>query len=89
MGWISKRFATQNRYKWGAPMSAEMRRAPLRKIVAVLRHRDGLFDHDWVALECGHEGRAHGEYRARCLHCLRVQEAASPETEQLDTPENP
>jgi hypothetical protein len=77
MGWISKRFATQNRYKWGKPISQEKRRAPLRKIAYVIRHRTSLFDHDRVMLECGHEAVAFGEIRARCVRCLEEIERPS------------
>ena len=74
MGWISNRFA-QNRYKWGRPVSEEKRRAPLRAIVVVLRGREGLFDTDWVELECGHRTSAYGDHKARCVDCLRASDA--------------
>jgi hypothetical protein len=69
-GWITKRFG-QNRAKWGAPISAEKRKAPLRKIVHVIRTRQSLFDSDYVELECGHTAYAYGDVRARCLDCYR------------------
>lgn len=67
-GWISARFM-RSRAKWGAPMAPEKRTAPLRRIVAVVRHRSGMFDADRVVLECGHEGDAWGTIRARCVRC--------------------
>jgi hypothetical protein len=70
MGWISKRFS-QNRSKWGKTISEEKRRAPLRRIVHVIRARESLFDSDWVELECGHQVHAFGDIRARCVKCLR------------------
>ena len=73
-GWISARFM-RSRAKWGAPMSAEKRRAPLRRIVSVIRHRSGMFEADRVVLECGHEADAWGDLRARCVACTR---SASP-----------
>lgn len=73
MGWISKRFM-QNPSKWGKPISAEKRRAPLRKIEYVIRGRVSLFDSDFVHLECGHEVHAHGDMKARCVKCLRESE---------------
>ncbi len=75
MGWISDRMM-QSRSKWGRPISDEKRRAPLRKIVHVVRYRASMFDNDRVALECGHEVEAYGDVRARCVHCLREREAA-------------
>lgn len=77
MGWIAHRFGTQNRYKWGKPISAEKRRAPLRKIVHVVRYRASMFDADRVELECGHEVDAYGDIRARCVRCLAEQERAA------------
>lgn len=73
MGWISKRFS-QNRYKWGKTISEEKRKAPLRKIVRVIRYREGLFDSDFVELECGHQVRAYGDFRARCVRCNQPQD---------------
>lgn len=70
MGWISKRFM-RSRAKWGAPIAQDKRRAPLRRIVGVLRHRNGMFDSDRVLLECGHEAEAWGAQRARCVVCGR------------------
>lgn len=74
MGWISKRFA-RSRAKWGRTVSEEKRRAPLRRIVRVIRSRETMFGDDLVALECGHEAYAYGDLRARCVACLREREA--------------
>lgn len=68
MGWISKRFM-RRRAKWGRPVSADKRKAPLVAITYVIRHREGLFDHDFVKLECGHEAIAYGRLKARCPQC--------------------
>ena len=68
MGWISNRFQ-RNPSKWGKPISEAKRRAPLRKIVRVIRYRDNMFDSDFVELECGHRVRAYGDLRARCTQC--------------------
>lgn len=70
MGWISKRFM-RNRAKWGKAVSEEKRKAPLRRIVAVVRSRASLFDSDTVEFECGHVGEAYGDLRGRCLECAR------------------
>lgn len=67
-GWISRRFM-RSRAKWGRPISQEKRMAPLRRIVAVIRHRRGMFEADRVVLECGHEADAWGDLRARCVAC--------------------
>lgn len=68
MGWISKRFMN-NRAKWGKTISEDKRKAPLRKIVHVIRARESLFDGDFVELECGHQVTAYGDHRARCVEC--------------------
>lgn len=70
MGWISDRFQREGRAKWGKPMSEEKRRAPLRKIEHVIRHRRSMFEPDFVELECGHQVSAWGDLRARCTKCL-------------------
>ena len=74
MGWISDKFQREGRAKWGKPISADKRRAPLRKIVAVVHGRTSLFDSDLVELECGHTARAFGDLKARCVKCLRERE---------------
>ncbi len=86
MGWISKKF-TQNRYKWGRPISEEKRRAPLRRIVGWIRHPNGLFDDARVILECGHEATTWGTQRARCLTCLQNAENRAMEDDRGAPPE--
>ena len=73
MGWITKRFEQTGRAKWGKPISDEKRKAPLRKIVNVIRYRETMFDSDLVELECGHTVRAYGDIRARCVECGKKQ----------------
>jgi hypothetical protein len=72
MGWITNRFQQTGWAKWGKTISAEKRKAPLRKIVAVLRYRESMFDSDFVELECGHKVRAYGDLRARCVECTKT-----------------
>lgn len=67
-GWISRRFM-RSRAKWGPPVAEGKRRAPLRRISYVIRHRAGMFETDRVVLECGHEVDAWGVERARCEEC--------------------
>lgn len=50
-------------------MSLRQRRGPLRKIVALLLASDDAFSPDLVELECGHQVRSNGIYRARCAKC--------------------
>lgn len=69
MGWISKRFM-RSRAKWGATVSEEKRKAPLRRIVRIVRSRSSLFDSDTVEFECGHVGEAYGDVRGRCVICF-------------------
>lgn len=69
MGWISDRH-----YKTGTSLNPDpanngSQRGPLRKVVRVIRCSAGLFSHDWVEMECGHEGRSTGGVRARCRQC--------------------
>jgi hypothetical protein len=71
MGWITRKFQRTGRAKWGKTISDEKRQAPLRKIVSVLRYREGMFDCDTVELECGHTGFAWGDKNARCTRCLK------------------
>lgn len=70
MGWISKRF-NRNRAKWGKPMSPEKRKAPLRRIEYVIHPQTGLFGTATVMLECGHTAHSNGQFRARCVDCLK------------------
>jgi hypothetical protein len=60
----------RGRVKWGRPVAEGKRRAPLRKIVGIVRHRNGMFDSDRALLECGHEAEAWGTVRARCVACI-------------------
>ncbi len=71
MGWITERFQQTGRAKWGKPISEEKKRAPLRKITNVIRYRDTMFEPDFVELECGHQGSAWGDLRARCVACTK------------------
>jgi hypothetical protein len=77
MGWITQKFQRTGRAKWGKTISDEKRKAPLRKIVAVLRYREGMFDCDTVEFECGHTGLAWGDKKGRCTKCLRDAGKAS------------
>lgn len=77
MGWISKRFM-RSRAKWGRTMAEEKRRAPLKRIMGVIRHRNGLFNSDRVVLECGHEVDAWGSERARCVACGQAKVEPTP-----------
>lgn len=74
MGWISKRCKETGRSIGTGPKGAQ--KWPLRKIVAVLRTGITMFESDWVRLECGHEGRAYGDLKARCRKCFDEQPAA-------------
>jgi hypothetical protein len=71
MGWIHDRYM-----KTGVSLShgseSERRKAPLRKIVAIVSNGDwSLFGRgDYVELECGHQVYSKGERKARCLKCL-------------------
>lgn len=73
MGWISERFM-RSRAKWGRTMDPDKRKAPLVLIAYVIRPRDGLFDSDFVKLECGHETSAYSQIRARCTACAAAKE---------------
>jgi hypothetical protein len=68
-GWITRRFHSTGRAKWGRPVAEAKRHAPLRRIAQVLRPRASMFDSDWVELECGHQVAAYGNLRARCTKC--------------------
>ena len=50
-------------------------KGPLRKIVKRIRAGEGIFDRDWVLLECGHEGTSAGGVRARCRECKKLSPA--------------
>lgn len=72
MGWISKRHMQQGGSIGTGPKGAE--KYPLRKIVQVLRHSMSMFEPDHVKLECGHEGPAWGQLKARCKQCWEEQQ---------------
>ena len=55
----------------GDMISDAKRGAPLRKIVGIIRHGEGMFDRDRVELECGHETSSNATYRARCAACKK------------------
>lgn len=44
---------------------------PLRRIVGLIRHGDGLFGLDKVELECGHTARSNAQIKARCKECYK------------------
>lgn len=67
MGWIHKRHMQDGGSLNRNP--ARQRKGPLRKIVRVLVNSTGIFDADWVELDCGHKVRAWGQHRARCDTC--------------------
>ena len=75
MGWIADRHMKQGGSINRNP--AKQRKGPLRQIVAILRVGKGMFDSNWVELECGHQVSSNGTYRARCNHCRREAERAS------------
>lgn len=60
----------------GKQISKEKEGAPLRKIVATLRHGTDLFDRNYVELECGHTTSSNATYRARCADCKKAASAA-------------
>ncbi len=66
--------------------SHDQRKGPLRRIVAVIRHGDNLFDRNRVRLECGHETLSNGQVKARCEKCIaalaRIPEAKPPHVRQ-------
>ena len=61
---------TTGRRAWrkGLGGKHKQRKGPLRKVVEVLRHGEGMFDRDRVRLECGHETDTNAA-RARCSKC--------------------
>lgn len=68
MGWISDRHMKQGGSIGTGPKGGK-HKGPLRKIVATRSVGRGMFDTDWVLLECGHEGPSYGGVRARCAQC--------------------
>jgi hypothetical protein len=70
MGWISDRHMRQGGSIGGNPKKCrETCRYPLRKITAVTRPQQTIFEPNAVIFECGHEGRSYGTYRGRCKKC--------------------
>lgn len=61
------------------PNHSGQRRGPLRPIVSILRWSEGLFDSNYVELECGHRLHSNGTAKARCSFCANgVSDAACP-----------
>lgn len=77
MGWISDRHMRQGGSIGTGPKGGK-HKGPLRKIAKILRRGYGMFDTDWVLLECGHEGPSYGGRRARCKTCGDAQREARP-----------
>jgi len=77
VGWISDRHMREGGSIGGRCEGCEYPkdRAPLRKIVRVLRPSHSLFETAWVLLECGHETRSWGGVRARCAKCKEADDA--------------
>lgn len=70
MGWISRRHMQRGGTIGG--MKGKKHKGPLREVRAVLRFGTGMFDHDSVIFECGHQGfRSVGANRGRCAKCGR------------------
>ena len=42
-----------------------------------LAYADNMFGQNRVLLECGHQLKSNGMYRARCNHCAKEQEQCS------------
>jgi hypothetical protein len=74
MGWVSERHNLTGGSLNGNPKNNGSDRGPLRKIVRIIRGGAGWFSHDWVEMECGHEGRSTGGLRARCKQCKELAE---------------
>ena len=56
------------------PRPSKQRKGVLRKIVC-LKYPDmdyGMFDRPIVILECGHEVRSDGQFKARCSECAKA-----------------
>ena len=80
MGWITKR-AQETGHGLHSRKGSKAK-GPLRTITSVLTFADGMFDHSYVELECGHQGRSYnsspviGTTKARCAECGKQAEAA-------------
>jgi hypothetical protein len=71
-GWISKRHMQRGGSLNRHP--ERQRKGPLRKIVRTISYSTGMFDPALVELECGHQCRSHGIYRARCSKCAQAED---------------
>lgn len=67
MGWISRRHMQTGGSINRNP--SRQRKGPLKKIVATISYSTGMFDPALVELECGHQVRSHGQFKARCDKC--------------------
>lgn len=76
MGWIHNRHMRSGGSIGPGGLSERKKRAPLRRVVGVLRGQDSIFSVAWVKLECGHEGPSWGGVRARCVRCKEEAEKA-------------
>lgn len=79
MGWISQRAMNRGTGLATGNKRSIKDKAPLKKIMYMIRPRDGLFDQDRVMLECGHDVKSNGQYRARCWKCLLEQQEREKE----------
>jgi hypothetical protein len=72
-------------YSHGGPRtrgSHSQRKGPLRKIVEIVRHGEGIFDRDSVILECGHKTISNAQYKARCEQCQRIIDVLAAEQKE-------
>ena len=61
-------------------MKRKINRAPLRKIIAITYHAQGMFDKDNVVFECGHTGSAtENAIRGRCKDCEKQSQTSVKE----------
>lgn len=70
MGWISDRAYERGGSINRNPRNNGSNKGPLRVIVGYVRRGRGMFDHDYVEFECGHQGSVTiGARRGRCREC--------------------
>lgn len=69
MGWISKRHMERGGSIGPGGLGEAKKGAPLRRIVRIINSGGSMFAPDLVQFECGHEGRAWGGVRGRCVTC--------------------
>lgn len=82
MGWISKRAHETGSSVNRNPRNNGSSKGPLRVIIGILRHDEGIFDHNYVEFECGHEGSATiGARRGRCRKCKDAALSAGKESD--------